>query len=99
MPSLILFHPEAEKEYLKSIIWYEERLEGLGRRFERMIEAKIEAIAENPLHYPVKKKDFRECLTPIFPFLIVYKYYPKNNTVFIASIFHSSRKPSKKYRN
>lgn len=94
----VILHPEAEKEYLASFLWYEERSEGLGDRFAQVIDQKIQSILQNPLHYPEKRKKYREALTDVFPFLIVYKIYQKDEVIFITSIFHTSRRPGKKYR-
>jgi hypothetical protein len=38
MPYKILLHPLAEKEFSEARIWYEERLSGLGARFEERID-------------------------------------------------------------
>lgn len=94
----VVLHPEAEKEYLSSYFWYEERSPGLGERFAKTIDATIQYIANYPLHYPEKKKSYREALTNTFPFLIIYKTYPEKKEIFVASIFHTKRKPKKKYR-
>lgn len=94
----IRFHPEAELEFLDSYYWYEERSLGLGDKFLTTIEEYLALIQENPLLYPEKKNQFRECLTKTFPFLIVFKIYPERNELLIVSVFHTSRDPYKKYR-
>lgn len=99
IPYRIVFHPEAEKEFLKSYQWYEERSIGLGDRFSKAIDNKINLIVKNPLFYPKKNKDYHEVLIEVFPFLIVYKMYPDDNLIYIVSIAHTSRKPNRKYRN
>lgn len=98
MPYTIILHPEAEKEYLSSFLWYEERSPGLGERFAEAIDSKIQSITNNPYHYPEKAKRYHEAMVSVFPFLIAYKVYPEKKEIFIASIFHTSRKPGKKYR-
>ena len=92
------FHPKAEIEYLEAFEWYEEQLEKLGDRFESSVERKIQSIVRNPLFYPNKKRDYRECKIDDFPYLIVYKVYPRKHLIIIFSIFHTSRRPGKKYR-
>jgi len=77
MASQVILHPEAEKEYLSSYLWYEERLPGLGERFAQTIDATIRHISHHPFHYPEKKKNYHEALTKTFPFLIIYKVDPK----------------------
>lgn len=94
----IKFHPEAEREYLEAYQWYEEHQSGLGKRFELAVEKQIKLIADYPEHYAEKKYKCRESKTETFPYLIVYKYYPAKQLIWIISIFHTSRKPSKKNR-
>ena len=94
----IKFHPEAEKEYLEAYHWYEEHQTGLGERFELAVEKQIKLVANNPEHYTEKKYKCRESKTETFPYLIVYKFYPAEKLIWITSVFHTSRKPSKKNR-
>src|SRR5690606_27018041 len=98
MPYTVVLHPEAEKEYLTSFLWYEERSPDLGERFGQAVESEIQSIAKTARHYRTKKQDYREARVSIFPFLIVYMIYPETKEIFIASIFHTSRRPGKKYR-
>ena len=94
----IVFHPGAEQDFLDAFHWYEERSPGLGDRFSRFIEKQIILVSENPEHYPEKKGQYRESKIDVFPYLIVYKFYPDTGVVFIVSIYHTSRKPGRKYR-
>ena len=98
MAYTIKFQSKAEKEYHEAFHWYEEHREGLGESFESAIEKQIRRISNNPENYPLKKYKCRESKTEIFPYLIVYKYYPSKNLILILSIFHTSRKPSSKYK-
>jgi len=91
------FDQKAELEYSDAFNFYEERTDGLGYRFKFSVLKQVSYIAKNPLHYPSKKYDFRECKIDDFPYLIVYKVYPKENFIIIFSIFHTNRRPSKKY--
>jgi hypothetical protein len=66
----LIFHPEAEKEYLNSFIWYEQSLEGLGYRFEKEIEKRLLDIAAHPQFYSKKKGRFREVSVKVFLLLL-----------------------------
>jgi plasmid stabilization system protein ParE len=92
----IQFDPKADAEYQEAYAWYEEQLRGLGERFEFSLEQKFSSISSTPLLYPVKKYDIRECKINDFPYLIVYKLYPRKKVILIISIFHTSRNPRKK---
>jgi plasmid stabilization system protein ParE len=95
----VQFEPKAAVEYQEAYIWYEEQLQGLGGRFELSLEQKLTSILSTPLLYPVKKFDVRECKINDFPYLIIYKFYPKKDLVLIVSIFHTSRNPRKKIKS
>ena len=86
---------KARKEIFESWVWYEKQEVGLGDRFEDEVFRKIALIAENPLHYPMKKR-LREVTTDTLPFLIVYKVNKIDKLIMIVSVFHTSRHPSRK---
>lgn len=94
----LVFHPDAEKEYLNSFIWYEQSLHGLGYKFEKEIEQRLQDIGTHPQFYSKKKGRFREVSVNVFPFVIVYTVREKTKTVFISSVFHTKRNPKLKYR-
>ena len=98
MSYTVIYYPVAEAEYLEAYDWYEEREEGLGQRFETALGDSISHIVNMPLSYPSKKSGRRECVMKDFPFIVVFKLYPKTETILIVSVFHTSRNPRKKYR-
>jgi len=98
MAYIVRYYPKAEIEYFEAYDWYKQRLEGLEGRFESCTGDKINDIIDNPLQFPNKKYNSRECKVSDFPYLIVYKVYPKKQLILIISIFHTSRNPKKKYR-
>lgn len=83
-------------EYYDAYEWYEEQLSGLGVRFEKAIENQINLIISKPLHYPEKRKGYRESVVKDFPYLIVYRINNRDQIIHILSIFHTSRHPIKK---
>src|SRR5258708_36343852 len=94
----ILFHPIADAENSEAYEWYENQKAGLGKEFEISIEKKLSQIVLNPLRYTKKRGIHREALVETLPYVVVYKFYSKENLIFISSIFHASRNPKKKYR-
>ncbi len=98
MPFRVFFHPLADKEFSTAYQWYEARLEGLGNRFAKAIEERLNQIISTPLFYPKKKRNFREAKADTFPYLIVYKVYDEDKVIFISAIYHTSKDPRKKYR-
>ncbi len=94
----IVLHPEAKKELEDSHQWYEDRSIGLGKRFIALVDKKINEIALNPLRFPKTKNGFRETMMSIFPFIIIYEVYEKDQLIFVSYIFHAKRNPRIKYK-
>ncbi len=98
MSYTLIFNIDAENEFIAAYQWYEEQQKGLGDRFENETEKQFEKIKANPLIFHLSKGNFRESLIDHFPFTIVYVVNKKNKTVYISSVFHTSRNPKEKYR-
>ncbi|QPH38224.1 type II toxin-antitoxin system RelE/ParE family toxin [Pedobacter endophyticus] len=92
----ILFHPEAEKEFISAYLWYEKQLEGLGERFINAVEKQIQYISNNPESYQLKKRGCRESKTAIFPYLIVFRVYKPKREILVVAIYHTGVKSSVK---
>ncbi|MBD1363903.1 type II toxin-antitoxin system RelE/ParE family toxin [Mucilaginibacter sp. ZT4R22] len=93
----IIFHPEAEKEYAEALDWYDKGGEGLRQRLRHCISVQLSYLSKSPEIYAVKKRGYRECPVTVFPYVLVFMIYPKENIVYIYSVFHSSRHPAPKY--
>lgn len=81
MSCQIIFHPEAEKEYIEAYHWYENERKGLGGYFEKMVDLKLNQILQIPEHYKIVKSNFREALVDIFPCRIVYKINKRKKAI------------------
>ena len=91
-----VFQPQARKEYLDGVAWYETRKAGLGLDFAREVGEAVARIAENPLLHPVGNGQYREAPVHRYPYLIVYKVKPALKQVHVLAVFHTSRDPKKK---
>lgn len=89
--------PRVRKEILDAWDWYDDRWTGLGDRFMREVEKKLQQIEKTPERYTERKKGFREAGIKVFPFLIIYRIQKRKKIVAVSSIFHTSRNPKKKY--
>jgi plasmid stabilization system protein ParE len=79
--------------------WYEDKKEGLGEQFVSAVENKIQHIASHPEVYSSKQnRYFREAKVDRFPYTIAYKIYKRKREIYIASVYHTSRHPGRKYR-
>jgi plasmid stabilization system protein ParE len=93
-----IFSAIAEKEVRDSFAWYEEQSDGLGIRFTDAIDDALSSVSKNPEAYQNRKGNTREFVVDKFPFIIVYRFAQKSNTIYILHIFHTSRHPKLKYR-
>ena len=85
------FHPEAEKEFLSAIDYYEEHKFGLGSEFAIEVYSTIENIISIPTAWPLLAFDMRRCLTQRFPYGIIYSIEEDN--IFILAVMHLYREP------
>lgn len=94
----LIFHPDAEQEYVEAFRWYEKQRPGLGYRFEEYIEKCLKKIVSHPEHYSIIKGQYREASTEIFPYAIVYKVNKRKKLIYISAVYHHKRNPDKKFR-
>ncbi len=85
------FHPEAEKEFVEAIDYYEEREENLGLDFAAEVYAAISRAAEHPRAWPVLEDEVRRCQTIRFPYAVLYSQEPDG--IFILAVMHLHRHP------
>jgi hypothetical protein len=85
------FHPEAEKEFLEAIDYYEGREEGLGFDFATEVYAAIGRAAEHPKSWPILEGEVRRCQTSRFPYGVLYSEEAEG--VFVLAVMHLHRDP------
>jgi len=95
---LVIFHPEASKEFSEAVLWYEIQKRGLGTRFAMAVDILITKIQNNPQLFGYSKKPFREASVPLFPYNIVFKINSKKKIIYISAVFNTNRNPKKKHR-
>jgi plasmid stabilization system protein ParE len=93
MISTVWFHPEAEKEFRESILWYSKQQRGLELEFVLCIDEAIERIKTNPVQFPEVYKNLRRIVVKKFPFIILFEY--SITDIKVVAVFHSKRNPQK----
>lgn len=93
----ITFSTPAAKDLQESFEWYENLELGLGIRFIDFVDSVLGIIELYPESFPRKKGEFREASIRKFPYLIIYEYSPGDHTIFVLHIFHSHKRPKRKY--
>jgi toxin ParE1/3/4 len=72
-----------------AIVWYENKVKGLGKRFLFQVEKAKQQIQSNPHHYSIFHKNIRRVLVDKFPYKIYYLI--SEETVLILGISHAKR--------
>jgi toxin ParE1/3/4 len=84
-------HRRATAEMIEAARFYEERRNGLGFRFIRVVEEVCAPIGELPdTGTPLGRKD-RKRRVPGFPYDVVYR--PKDDAILVLAIKHHRRRP------
>lgn len=84
----------AELELTAACEWYEEQQKGLSLKFRKAVKNSLDSINSNPELYSQRyNTDLRFTLLAKFPYIVVYWYDNKLNTIFVVSIFHTKRNP------
>ena len=85
------FHPDAEKELLDAVSYYNECQDDLGIEFAREVYTSIQIIRQYPKAWPQLSPRTRRCLISRFPYGIIYQI--KDNEIYIISVMQLNRKP------
>lgn len=85
---------EADFEITEGYLYYERKRIGLGEEFLECIEYYLQRICENPKHFQIKKKNYREAYIRRFPYLIIYEI--EENAIIVYSVFNTPQNPEKK---
>ncbi len=94
----IILSKRALSELDKIYEYYEKAEEGLGSKFLKKLYKKYNQLSFFPNSGVEKKRTYRESYLEVFPYAVIYRFNSKQNEIFITSIFHFRRNPSKKYK-
>ena len=85
------FHPEAEDEFIAAMLWYEERVPGLGVALETEVGATLSSIRESTERWPTQQHGCRSAPVRRFPYRIVYVRH--DDHIWIVAVAHQRRRP------
>jgi plasmid stabilization system protein ParE len=91
-------HPEAQKEYEDSVIWYADRNLSAAVGFVDAVERALKLICDYPLLWRNEYKHFYEYNLKKYPFTVIYFIEDSNGTIIVSAIYHQKRIPTNKYR-
>ncbi len=82
----------AETDISTSVIWYEKKRKGLGKSFQKFLDATFRSIIINPESFPLVYKKIRRALIKKFPYSIFYCF--DNNIIIVLAVYHEKRDPN-----
>jgi len=87
----LTYHDKVEADIENAYQWYDEKQEGLGERFFTELAVSCTQIMEHPEYYSKTGKRLRKISLKHFPYIVVFEII--GSTVFVYSVFHTSRNP------
>jgi plasmid stabilization system protein ParE len=87
----LLVRPAAAADIDEAFLWYEDQHPGLGHEFLAAAQTVIDAIAKDPLRYPVIRRSTRRALLRRFPYSIYFRVY--DETIVVVACMHGRRSP------
>jgi plasmid stabilization system protein ParE len=93
----LIIKPLAGEMAQEAYDWYNEQQPGLGEVFLEELAKGLDKLESWPEVYSKIRKDYRQLVLHRFPYVIVFKIIKTD--VIVYAVFHTSRNPSKKFRN
>jgi plasmid stabilization system protein ParE len=86
------FHPDAEREHLDAVAYYEERRAGLGAEYLGDFERAMVTVCASPDRFPLALlPDIRRTSLSRFPYWIFFRTTPGD--VQVLAVAHHRRRP------
>ncbi|MES2779912.1 MAG: type II toxin-antitoxin system RelE/ParE family toxin [Bacteroidota bacterium] len=82
----------AATELVESKKFYNKRVQGLGKEFEKEVISSLDSILAKPFTHPEVETEIRKAVLKRFPFVILYTV--ENTVIVILHVFHTSRNPN-----
>jgi len=89
----VVWLPEAEAELQHARTWYDSIRPELGDRFARAVEETVDAIAKQPLQFPVVHRGRRRAGVRRFPYGIFFDF--QEHQILVIACFHAKRNPKR----
>jgi len=85
------FHPQADREFEESVVFYNGCLPGLGDDFFGAVQLAVRQIQSDPLRRPLRRDGTRKATLTRFPYAMVYRDDP--GRILIIAVAHGARRP------
>lgn len=90
----LTIQPAAGKDIKDLILWYDEKLPGLGSRFLSSLDRTIEAISRSPGIFQVRYRQVRMAPVAHFPISVHYQYFQEQGLAVVLAVLNHARNPA-----
>jgi plasmid stabilization system protein ParE len=87
----VVWLPEAKAELREARDWYDALRPELGERFALSVEAAVNDLTDDPLHFAVVHRGRRRAGIRRFPYAIIFEV--QEQQILVIACFHSKRNP------
>jgi len=89
----VFWTPDARADLEEAYAWYADKGAPLAERFALAVEGVVNAIARNPLQFPVVHRGRRRAGVRRFPYGIIYEVQERR--IVVMACFHGRRDPKR----
>lgn len=86
-------HPEALNDIQYATDWYNDKVKGLGTRFQKQVISQINKLKNTGEIYDIRYKDVRCMVVKKFPFMVHFTIDTQEGILTVYAVFHTSRNP------
>lgn len=90
----IVIDPKAIQDLQKAITYYEEKQQGLGKKFGNVIDKHFQQISKQPF-YQIRYDKVRCLPVRKFPFMVHYFVDEIEKKIYVSAVFHTALNPNK----
>lgn len=92
MPTEVVFHRLAAREYRSARTWYAQRSAEVAERFRLGVDRAADRIAEAPEALAILVGEYRCVRVSRFPYVLVFRRVDSRSAMVVA-VAHTSRRP------
>jgi hypothetical protein len=89
----VIFSPIAIDDAEQAVDYYEEKQNGLGKRFAVQLQITLNSIKRNPFFASIRYDDIRCARVKKFPYLVHYHINEKELLVTIIAVYSTYKEP------
>jgi plasmid stabilization system protein ParE len=83
--------PRARRDLLEAALYYDRRVEGLGKDFFAEVQRVLERVLDHPESAPELRQGVRMARVSRFPYNVLYRM--QGDDLLVLAVSHQSRKP------